>query len=204
MTMNVRKIFCTLGLSAFWVIAAGAETNAPPLAAATNSRPDYVLVANDIIVMKVYQEDDLDAKVRISKDGSIVLPLLGTVTIGGKTREQAAKMIKDLLAEKYLVNPQVSLDIAEYSKRRFTVLGQVARPGTFEIPGDESVNLLQAISMAGGYSRLGTGRGVTVQRGQGPEKKSFKLDADAMAKDKGVTIFEILPDDTITVGEKLF
>ena len=204
MTMTVRKLFCALGLAAFCVVATGAQTNTPPLAAATNSRPDYVLVANDIIVVKVYQEDDLDAKVRISKDGSIVLPLLGTVTIGGKTREQAAKMIKDLLAEKYLVNPQVSLDIAEYSKRRFTVLGQVARPGTFEIPGDESVNLLQAISMAGGYSRLGTGRGVTVQRGQGPEKKSFKLDADAMAKDKGVTIFEILPDDTITVGEKLF
>jgi protein involved in polysaccharide export with SLBB domain len=173
-------------------------------AASTNARPDYILAANDIVSVTVYQEDDLNARVRISKDGSIVLPLLGSVTVGGKTREEASKMIRDLLAEKYLVSPQVSLDIAEYAKRRFTVLGQVQRPGSYEMPGDESVNLLQAISMAGGYSRLGTGKGVTVQRGQGAEKKSFKLDADSMAKDKDVKIFEILPDDTITIGEKLF
>ena len=198
------KKVCALALAAWCAVAAGADTNAPAPAVATNARPDYVLVANDIVLVKVYQEDDLDAKVRISKDGSIVLPLLGSVTVGGKTREKAAKLIKDLLAEKYLVNPQVSLDIAEYAKRRFTVLGQVQRPGTFEMPGDESVNLLQAISMAGGYTRIGTGKGATVQRGQGVDKKSFKLDADAMAKDKGVADFEILADDTITIGEKIF
>ena len=201
--MNAGKMLFTLAAAGWCFVAAGAETTAPA-AASTNARPDYVLVPNDTIMVKVYQESDLDARVRISKDGTIVLPLLGQVAVGGKTREHAAKMIRDLLAEKYLVSPQVSLDIAEYSKRRFTVLGQVQRPGTFEMPGDESVNLLQAISMAGGYTRLGTGRGVTVQRGEGLEKKVFKLDADSMAKDKDVKVFEIIADDTITIGEKLF
>jgi len=181
----------------------GADTNAAT-PAATNARPDYVLTANDIIHVKVYQEDDLEAKVRISKDGTIVMALVGSVNVGGKTREQAARHIRDLLAEKYLVNPQVSLDIVEYSKRRFTVLGQVQRPGTYDMPGDESVNLLQAISMAGGYTRLGTGRGVSVQRGVGENKKVFKLDADSMAKDKDAKVFEIEADDTITVGERIF
>ncbi len=201
--MNAGKIIFALAAASWCVVAAGAETNsvAPT---STNARPDYVLVPNDTIMVKVYQESDLDAKVRISKDGSIVLPLLGQVTVGGKTREHAARMIQDLLAEKYLVSPQVSLDIAEYSKRRFTILGQVQRPGSFEMPGDEAVNLLQAISMAGGYTRLGTGRGVTVQRGQDAEKKVFKLDADSMAKDKDVKVFEIIADDTITIGEKIF
>ena len=184
--------------------AAAAETKAPATVTATNARPDYVLVANDIVFVKVYQEDDLDAKVRISKDGSIVLPLLGSVTVGGLTREAASRHIRDLLGAKYLVNPQVSLDIVEYAKRRFTVLGQVQRPGSFEMPGDESVNLLQAISMSGGYTRLGAGNRVTVQRGQGADKKVFKLDADSMAKDKDVKTFEIQADDTITIGEKIF
>jgi polysaccharide export outer membrane protein len=199
--MKAGKLFYALILAACCRMAGGAESPAPT-PVTTNTRPDYVLAANDVVAVTVYQEDDLNAKVRISKDGSIVLPLLGQVTVGGKTREQAAKVIRDLLAEKYLVSPQVSLDIAEYSKRRFTVLGNVQRPGTYEMPGDESVNLLQAISMAGGYTRIGTGRGVTIQRGQGLEKQSYKLDADSMAKDKNVKIFEILPDDTITVGEK--
>ena len=201
--MNARQILFVFAAAGWCFVSTGAETNTIA-AGATNARPDYVLVPNDTVMVKVYQESDLDAKVRISKDGSIVLPLLGQVTVGGKTREHAAKMIQDLLAEKYLVSPQVSLDIAEYSKRRFTVLGQVQRPGSFEMPGDETVNLLQAISMAGGYTRLGTGRGATVQRGQGADKKTFKLDADAMAKDKDVKIFEVMADDTITIGEKIF
>jgi len=187
---------------------ARADTNsvAPANSTATNSsaRPDYVLTANDIVHVMVYQEADLEAKVRISKDGSIVLPLLGSVTVGGQTRESAARMIRDRLGEKYLVNPQVSMEIVEYAKRRFTVLGQVQRPGSFEMPGDESVNLLQAISIAGGYTRLGAGNRVTVQRGQGPDKQTFKLDADSMARDKNVKIFEVLADDTITIGEKIF
>ena len=187
---------------ALWsAVTFGADTN---LAVVNNTaraaRPDYVLSANDIVHVRVYQEDDLEAKVRISKDGSIVLALLGTVNVGGKTREQAARHIRDLLAEKYLVNPQVTLEVTDFAKRRFTVLGQVQRPFIYEMPGDETVNLLQAISMAGGYTRLGTGRGVTVQRG----KESFKLDADAMAKNKDVKIFEIQPDDIITVPEKIF
>jgi polysaccharide biosynthesis/export protein len=201
--MNAGKIFCALVFASWSAWAAAAETSAAT-PAITNVRPDYVLVPNDTIMVKVYQESDLDAKVRISKDGTIVLPLLGQVSVGGKTREDAARLIRDLLAEKYLVSPQVSLDIAEYSKRRFTVLGQVQRPGTYDLPGDEAVNLLQAISMAGGYTRLGTGRGVSVQRGQGVDKKVFKLDADSMAKEQGVKVFEIMADDTITIGEKIF
>ncbi|HEY0550295.1 MAG TPA: polysaccharide biosynthesis/export family protein [Verrucomicrobiae bacterium] len=201
--MNAGKIIFALAAAGWCAVTVGAETNATPVSG-TNARPDYVLAANDTVMVKVYQEGDLDAKVRISKDGTIVLPLLGQVTVGGKTREDAAKWIRDLLAEKYLVSPQVSLDIAEYSRRRFTVLGQVQRPGTYDLPGDEAVNLLQAISMAGGYTRLGTGRGVNVQRGQGADKKIFKLDADSMAKEQGVKVFEIMADDTITVGEKIF
>lgn len=201
------RYFTALLLALAGWAAGAAENKAPapgPMATNKPVRPDYVLVANDVIHVKVYQEDDLEAKVRISKDGSVVLPLLGTVTVGGKTREQAASSIKDLLGEKYLVNPQVSLEIMEYSKKRFTVLGQVQRPGTFDMPGDESVNLLQAISMAGGLTRLGAGGRVSVQRGIGAEKQVFKLDADAMAKDKDAKIFEILADDTITVPEKIF
>lgn len=179
------------------VSAAAAVTNAA-------SRPEYLLVANDVVQVKVYQEDDLDAKVRVSKDGTVTLPLIGSVQIGGRTREQAASIIKGKLGEKYLVNPQVTVDIVEFSKRRFTVLGQVQRPGTYEFPGDESVNLLQAISMAGGYTRLGAANKVTVQRGEGADKKIFKLDADSMAKERGVNIFEVAPDDTISIGEKIF
>src|SRR5436853_199537 len=83
--------------------------------------------------------------------GTVTLPLIGQVKIGGKTIDEAAGQITAIFDDGYLVNPQVSLTIVEYGKRRFTVLGQVQRPGTYEMPSEDAVNLMQAISIAGGF-----------------------------------------------------
>jgi polysaccharide export outer membrane protein len=70
------------------------------------------------------------------------------------------------------------------------------------MPSDESVSLLQAIATAGGYTRIGNPRRITVQRTVGSENKLIKLDAEAMAENKKEKPFVILPDDVIVVGEK--
>jgi polysaccharide biosynthesis/export protein len=184
---------------------ADASKESPPAHLPVQIRPPklYVLAPNDVVLLKVYQEDDLQAQVRINKDGSVTLPLIGLVKIGGKTIDEASSTITAMFDDGYLVNPQITLTIVEYGKRRFTVLGQVQRPGTYEMPSEDAVNLLQAISMAGGYTRIGAPWKITLQRVVDGEQKIFKLDADAMSKDKNAKPFEILPDDTITVGEKL-
>jgi polysaccharide export outer membrane protein len=163
----------------------------------------YVLTPGDIALVKVYQEDDLQTQARIGRDGVVTLPLLGSVKIGGLTLEQASAHVAQLYEDGFLVNPQVSVAVLEYAKRRFTVLGQVQRPGTYDIPGEETLNLLQAISMAGGYTRIGAPWKITLQRTVEGEQRIFKLDAEAMGKDRNAKPFEILPDDTITVGEKI-
>src|SRR6266567_8150882 len=166
-------------------------------AASTN----YLLAANDVIHIKVYREEELDSTVRLAKDGTIIFPLIGSLQVGGKTTAQATALVRDLLAKDYLVNPQVSLSIVEFAKRRFTVLGEVQRPGAYDLPEDQSLNLLQAISMAGGYTRIAAPGKVTVQRQEGEKRLIFSLDAKSMAKDKNMRVFEILPEDTLTVGE---
>lgn len=162
----------------------------------------YLLSPNDVIQVKVYQEDDLETKGRVAQDGSLTLPLVGVVTVGGKSVEQAAQMIQERYGRDYLVNPQVGVTILEYSKRNFTVLGQVQKPGSYEIPNEQAIDLLRAIAMAGGYTRIGNPAKITVQRKVGGETKIFKLDAEAMAKEKNAKPFEVLPEDTVTVGEK--
>src|SRR6266576_5324075 len=124
----------------------------------------YVVGPNDLLLIKVYRQDDLESRVRIAADGTTTLPLLGTINLGGKTLEEATGHVRELLQKDYLVNPQVSVRILEYAKRRFTVLGQVQKPGTFEIPSEESVNLLEAIAMAGGFNRLANTSKVTLTR----------------------------------------
>lgn len=181
---------------------AGAQPATAPGGAGLVPSRLYVLKPNDVVMVKVYQEEDLTIQARVARDGTITLPLLGTVSIGSNTVEKAIDLIRDGLAKDYLVNPQVTLSIVEYAKRRFTVLGQVNRPGTYEMPGDDQLNLLQAIAMAGGYTRIGAPKKIIVQRVVGDETKIFHKNAESMAKDKGEKPFEILPEDTITVGEK--
>jgi protein involved in polysaccharide export with SLBB domain len=163
---------------------------------------EYILRPGDVVHVKVYQEEDLTAISRLGKDGALTMPLLGSVKVVSNSVDQATAMIRDLLAKDYLVNPQVTLSVTEFAKRRFTVLGQVQRPGTYDMPADDTVSLLQAIATAGGYTRIGNPRKITVQRTVGSENKVIKLDAEAMAKDKTQKAFEILADDVIVVGEK--
>jgi polysaccharide export outer membrane protein len=108
-----------------------------------------------------------------------------------------------LFGKDYLVNPQVTLTVTEYAKRRFTVLGQVQKPGTYDIPSEESVTVLQAIAMAGGFNRLAVQGKVTVTRTLGG-KRTFNVDVKSTANDPGTKPFEILPDDTIIVSERVF
>ena len=180
--------------------ATSSDTSAPP-ASVTQT---YILSPSDVVQVKVYQEDDLESKLRIARDGTTSFPLIGVIKLGGKTVEQAANLIRDELAKDYLVNPQVTLTVIEYAKRRFTVLGQVQKPGTFEIPNEESVTLLQAIAMAGGYTRLANKANVTVTRTANGKKATFSLDVNHATSDLKVQPFIIIPDDTITVPERIF
>jgi polysaccharide export outer membrane protein len=177
-----------------------ARSAAPEPAAVATPRP-YVLAANDLVLVKVYRQDDLESRLRISKDGTASFPLLGTVKLGGKTVEEAKTLIRDLLAQDYLVDPQVTVTVLEYAKRRFTVLGQAQKPGSYEIPGEESINLLQAIAMAGGFTRLASIGKITITREVGDKKVTTVLDGGDTAR---CSSFAIQPEDTITIPQRVF
>src|SRR5687767_14528300 len=84
-----------------------------PVAAASAGRQTYVLSPNDLVLIKVYRHDDLESKLRLASDGTTTFPLLGTVTLGGRTLEEASTYIRDLLEKDYLVNPQVTITVLD-------------------------------------------------------------------------------------------
>lgn len=163
---------------------------------------NYRLTAQDVVQIKVFQETDLETTARISKDGTIPFPLIGSVSLGGRTVQEAGNTIREKLKE-YLVNPQITLKITEYSKRRFTVLGQVGRPGTYDFPDDTTMNLLEAIGMAGGYTRIANPGSIILKRQVNGQEVIYKLNAKSMSKDEATKRFEIQPGDTILVGESI-
>lgn len=187
-----------------WLLCGSSTWAQFPRAEAISPPANYVLSANDLIKLSVFQESDLETTVRVSRDGTVTFPLIGVVKVAGQTPQGAAKLVRDLLAKDYLVNPQVNLTVMEYSKRRFIVLGQVQRPGAFDMPDRDSVTLLQAIGMAGGYTRIADPSRITVKRTGGGKDGLFKLNAKRMANGDAAAEFEVRAGDVITVGESIF
>ncbi len=173
-------------------------------AKAQSAERNVTINPHDVLSIKVFQEDDLESKLRVSRDGAIVFPLIGMVRVGGKSPEDAAQLIRNLLAKDYLVNPQVAVTIVEYDKRRFSVLGQVQKPGSYQMPDREGLTLLEALAIAGGYTRIADPAKITLKRQRGGTQAVMKLNAKEMAKDNKMTTFEIQEGDVITVGESLF
>ncbi len=206
-----------LGASCPYELCAGAEqaaASALPIGAGhwTNQigeskvklDSERMLSPNDVIALTVYQEDDLATKTIIDKNGMVMLPLLGQIKISGMTVGQATARIQQLYDKDYLVNPQVNLIIEHFAERRFAVLGQVQKPGNYDFPQNESMNLLEAIAIGGGYTRLGAPSKVDVRRVENGTPKIYHLDAGEMEKNSKNKPFEILPDDIINVGERTF
>ena len=161
-----------LGISLFAISVRGQDmSNGPASMAAAPASPvedtvseNYRLAANDLISVKVFQEDDLSSSARISADGNIPFPLIGQVKLAGKTTHDAAQLIAHLLDARYLVNPQVSITVTSYARRGFTVLGEVLKAGSYNMQFQDSIDLLEAIGTAGGYTRLANPGKITVKR----------------------------------------
>ena len=133
------------------------------------------------------------------------LPLLGSVRLSGLTLTQAASRLTELYARDYLVSPKVNVMLVGYAKRRFTVLGQVNRPGSYEMPEGSpgGIDLLEAIAMAGGYTRIAAPERVSVRRQSAGGDQVLKVDAKRLTRRAGEN-FRVLPGDTITVAESIF
>jgi protein involved in polysaccharide export with SLBB domain len=173
------------------------------LAAIISAPSSYQLSPNDQIAVEVFGEDDLRTAARLNGDGAVSLPLLGSVRLAGLTLNQAATRLTELYGRDYLVNPKVNVTLIGYAKRRFTVLGQVNRPGSYEMPegSPSGIDLLEAVAIAGGYTRIAAPERISVKR----RDQVMRVDAKRIAHRGGSEGgFLIEPGDTITVGESIF
>ncbi len=186
--------------------AAVAPSAASAPANAVSAPTGYVLSANDQVAIEVFGEDDLRTNGRLNGEGNLSLPLLGSVRLSGLTLTQAAARLTELYGRDYLVHPKVNLTLVGYAKRLFTILGQVNRPGSYEMPETNpgGIDLLEAIAMAGGYTRIAAPERISVRRqGDGRGDQLIRVDAKRLAHGGGGN-FKVEPGDTITVGESIF
>lgn len=194
---------------------AAAQAPAPPAvnAVAATAPAGYVLAPDDQVAVEVYGEDELRTAGRLSAEGTISMPLIGAVKLGGLTSVQAAARITEMLRRDYLVNPRVGISLLGYARRRFTMLGQVSRPGAYEMPEDAvargGMDLLEAVAMAGGYTaKAQPGKITVVRRDPGrAQPEVFRVDGKRLARgqaDGRPGGFLVRPGDSLTVAESIF
>src|SRR5262245_26921535 len=108
---------------------------------------DYRLGEGDAITVNVWDHAELSGPLVVGPDGAITVPVAGTLRVGGLTRDEATKAVKDALA-KFYAKISVTVRVDRYASNRVTVLGQVRTPGTLQF--DTMPSLLEVIARAGG------------------------------------------------------
>jgi protein involved in polysaccharide export with SLBB domain len=160
----------------------------------------YHIRAGDVVQVDVFQEPIMTTRQRVLGDGTIFVGLVGRVNVLGESVEEAADKIGAILNQKQLVNPQVTLTILAYAPRRFTVWGQVKAAGTYVIPPEETMDLPDAIAVAGGNTVIGSLKRVTITRKIGDSVQRIQVNAQT---EQG-QLFEIQEGDVIFVPESIF
>jgi polysaccharide export outer membrane protein len=125
--------------------------------ASKGTTDDYRLGPEDVIEVRVFELDQLNRTVRVSGDGKVELPLVGSIEVTGLTTNQLATHIADRLRDRYVQNPQVSIFITQFNSQKVSLLGAVANPATYPLSGQR--RLLQLLAEAGS---LGTEAGTTL------------------------------------------
>ncbi|MGF1530336.1 MAG: polysaccharide biosynthesis/export family protein [Puniceicoccaceae bacterium] len=125
---------------------------------------NYQIQTSDELRVEVFREPELLKVVRVEGDGSISLPLLGTIPAAGKTIAELRTLIRNLYEADYIVDPQVNLSVVSFRLRSVQVMGMVGRSGTVQIPPDQDLTIVDAISRSGGFTRLARKKDVVVKR----------------------------------------
>ena len=129
---------------------------------ATNVKDDYVIGNGDELFINVWKEPDMTRAVPVRPDGKITLPLLGDVQASGLTpRKLEAELTKQMTS--YVSNPSVTVTVQAVHSQKFNIVGEVAKPGTYDLSGPPST-VLDAIAMAGGLRDFAKSKKIYILR----------------------------------------
>jgi polysaccharide biosynthesis/export protein len=151
---------------------------------------DYIVGEGDVLKITVYDHDDLTTIARVSGDGMITFPLIGQVNVKGLTLSQITQEISALLADGYIVTPQVSIFIQEFRSKKAFIMGEVNRPGLYVLPGQTTFLVL--LSQAGGLTK-DAGEKAIIKRKANPSdntESTIPLDLKRLVE-KGDTSLDI-------------
>jgi polysaccharide export outer membrane protein len=140
-----------------------------------------MLGVGDTVRVTVFQNPDLTTETRITDAGTISFPMIGEVPLAGLTPTAAEGRIAQMLEQgKFVLKPQVNLNVTKLRSRQVTVLGQVAKPGRYPLE-DPSLSVIDAIAIAGGIVQTGDDKDAVIV-GHDGNTRMVNISFDGAAK----------------------
>jgi len=181
MTSKLQKFYLfpqlllTIFLYCGYIVSAqGADANS----VANNS---YKIQPGDVLQVSVWKEEDMTQEVIVRPDGHITFPLVGEAVAAGDSIENLRLLITKNL-KKYIPDPVVTVSVRQLTGNTVYVIGKVNRPGVFPIV--RNVDVMQALSMAGGTSTYASLNSIKILRRENGMLEAFSFKYAEVEKGK--------------------
>lgn len=168
------------------------------------TQSNYKIQPGDLLEIEIFKETDMNRTVRVSGNGTLTFPLAGNIKLSDITVPEAEALLASKLSE-FLVNPQVTVLIKEYGNKQLYVLGEVKKPGSITLPAERSLTVLEAITLAGGFTELAAPDRTKVLRNANGQNLNIEVKISRITKegDKSADI-PLEPNDTVFVPQSFF
>ncbi len=144
---------------------------------------DYIISPADGLEISVYGETNLERDLIVRPDGRVSFPLVGDVQVAGKTTAQIKSAVEEKVRE-YVPDANVSVIVTGLGSLQYYVVGKVANPGTFNM--SRAVNVLQALSTAGGLTTFAKEKDILIIRGSGEGTQQIRFNYDEIKSGKSL------------------
>jgi len=201
---GVLLVFMAAAWSCDLAAAAGSKVEGVPVPATVSAEvmaavaaDDYVIGVEDILEITVWKNPDLSRQVPVRPDGNITLPLIDDVAAVGLKPAQLKAILTDKW-KSYITSPEVSVIVKEVNSLKVYMVGEIGKPGILQLKS--RTRLLQAISLAGGFTQFADRSRIVVLRTNGAAEMRMELNYKRILSGENPEENIVLkPGDTVIV-----
>jgi polysaccharide export outer membrane protein len=180
-----------------WTGAPAQETKSGAAANGTAAPEEYRIGPEDVLQVFVWKNEALSRTVSVRPDGMISLPLLGDVEVAGQT----SRDLRDALVKRYaefIAAPEISVIVNEVKSVKVSVIGEVLKPGRFELKSRTTV--LDVVALAGGFGPFASRAKMAILRPEGGKMKRIPFNFNKAISEGGEQEnFYVQPGDIVVV-----
>lgn len=165
--------------------------------AGAQAPPSYQVKPGDVLEISVWKEPDLQRTVLVRPDGGFSFPLVGEIDARAKSVAELNKLVSERLS-KYIAEAVVTVTVQEIKGNKVFVIGQVNKPGEFIV--NPSVNVMQALSMAGGVTPFAATNDIKILRRSGTAQQAMPFPYGDVVRGRSLNQnIELIAGDVVVV-----